>query len=138
MFKSGYVFHNFSRTCPPDHNLRNVFGALPLRYVELPGRPSGHLSHHDRPDFRDTPSPPRITSPRSPRSAPSNLHDPTTNTVNHPNLYLPQPAAPCIRTGLAEWGGAAGVWNTPKQERANQIQALPALTGRVVKCHLPG
>ena len=40
-------------------------------------------------DLRDATAPPGITSPRSPRSAPSNLEDPTTSTCRPSNWYHP-------------------------------------------------
>ena len=47
------------RTCPLDHNVRDVLGASPLGSVKHAGRHSGHVGHHGRPRLPGHPSPAR-------------------------------------------------------------------------------
>ena len=48
MLKIYYVFHHFSHACPPDHTVRNVFGASSFLSVPPLGLHVGNLGRYSR------------------------------------------------------------------------------------------
>ena len=57
MFKIQYVVHYFWRACAPDHSVRSVWRAPPLRSTPPLGDQSGHLGRQRRPRIPERPRP---------------------------------------------------------------------------------
>ena len=91
-----------------------------------------------RPEIRHEPDLPGFEPPRPPRSTPDMLnearrqHIPTTNVVSSVvgcAMHMKWPDG----IGRGSWD-----WENPRQESANQIPALPVLTGHAIRCPRSG
>ena len=134
MFKICNVFHHFGRACLAEHSVRNVWRAPSLRSVPLLERCFGHPSRPSRPRIASGFAPSEFTPPRSSRSAPSNPARPHREHLQSSKLV--SSVAGCAMHMRWPDGIRRGSRDrqNPKQERANNIQALPVLTGHAVKC----
>ena len=89
-------------------------------------------------EFRSASDPSGITSPRSPRSASGNFTRP-----HHEHLqtsHLVSSVAGCAMHMKWLDGIGRGSWDceNPRQESANEIPALPVLTGHAIWCPRAG
>ena len=87
-----------------------------------------------RPEIRHEPDLPGFEPPRPPRSTPDMLNEP--RRQQFPTTKMVSSVVGCAMH--MKWpdgiGRGSWDWENPRQESANQIPALPVLTGHAIRC----